>query len=653
LRKLRNNIRNLSKGTRQDLAGASSFMSGLGSMAAAATAAMAGMALHQRGKTESALGDLATMGIKKLGVLEKAARHFSNRWANVTTPEFLDAAYKIKGSYADLSDEMLATVSRVALITARGLKAMPDEVAKFYGRVFNIHRNSYLKMSDLDFAKMVSGGVAAAYKNFNVTGSTMATAMEKLGAAANKWKVPLEEQIAVLGMLQNQMGAEEAGTAYKALMANLVKAQQKFKISLVDTAGKAKSLPEILATLERAINKTGVDKGQALQYIADSFGSEEAAKVIDQLIDKHKKLRDNIEKVKDSLGKGLAPTYEQALQRNKGWAEVTAITAQLLANLADVVGKALAPGLKAVQHTLAPIIEGMQEWADANPGLVRQIVAVGIALGGLIAILGAAAAATFLFNAAVWTNPITWIVAGIVAGIVALVAGLAWLWANWDKVTKWAKAAWESLLDFIIDIGTRLFLPWILAGIFLYRAWKQLWEWLEEPLTDFATWLGETWTALWTHIVTSMSQFGRLLWAALKEVAGGLLELFFPEPFREAGANLARGIWDGIKSIWSELRDWVGSAVNELIQWMPEWLRNRLGVNGVAIKGGQYDIDPPASSVQRAARGLPAAAGQQRLNGDINLRVKSDRPVEVERLNKSGNTGVDLNVGLTYVGVPY
>ena len=66
---------------------------------------------------------------------------------------------------------------------------------------------------------------------------------------------------------------------------------------------------------------------------------------------------------------------------------------------------------------------------------------IGFSLGGLIAGLGTAAAATWTFTAALLANPITW----IVLGIAALIAGLVLLVKNWDKVVDSFKFAWQWL----------------------------------------------------------------------------------------------------------------------------------------------------------------------------------------------------------------
>ena len=107
---------------------------------------------------------------------------------------------------------------------------------------------------------------------------------------------------------------------------------------------------------------------------------------------------------------------------------------------------------------------------------------IGFSLGGLIAGLGTAAAATWTFTAALLANPITW----IVLGIAALIAGLVLLVKNWDKVVDAFKSAWQWLSSVPIFgpviRGIENFIK-IVGGVYgaiwgsLVGAWKSLVSW--------------------------------------------------------------------------------------------------------------------------------------------------------------------------------
>ncbi len=61
------------------------------------------------------------------------------------------------------------------------------------------------------------------------------------------------------------------------------------------------------------------------------------------------------------------------------------------------IGNALLPPLVSIMEGLAPVIKGIGEWAQANPGLVKTIVGIGLALtAGKLAVLGMGWAVSFL-----------------------------------------------------------------------------------------------------------------------------------------------------------------------------------------------------------------------------------------------------------------
>src|SRR5690606_42612 len=79
----------------------------------------------------------------------------------------------------------------------------------------------------------------------------------------------------------------------------------------------------------------------------------------------------------------------------------------------------------------------------------------------------AARVAMLLFNVAMLTNPITW----VIAGIVALVAAGIWLWKNWDAVVEWFGNAWERIKEFFWTFNPY---EWIREKLNI------LYDWLEQ-----------------------------------------------------------------------------------------------------------------------------------------------------------------------------
>lgn len=88
--------------------------------------------------------------------------------------------------------------------------------------------------------------------------------------------------------------------------------------------------------------------------------------------------------------------------------------------------------------------------------LSARLIATSVASASLAAIQGIASAATSLWtglvwalNAAFWANPVTWIVAGIVALIAAIVIAVKWTegWGKqWDVTLRFIANAWDTFI---------------------------------------------------------------------------------------------------------------------------------------------------------------------------------------------------------------
>ena len=77
---------------------------------------------------------------------------------------------------------------------------------------YGIYKGYYDDLTDIQFGEMFSAGIAESVRAFKTSGSGMAQGIQSLGASATTANVPLEEQLAILGMLQATMGGAEAGT---------------------------------------------------------------------------------------------------------------------------------------------------------------------------------------------------------------------------------------------------------------------------------------------------------------------------------------------------------------------------------------------------------------------------------------------------------
>ena len=196
--------------------------------------------------TRRALGELSSLGVKDLKTLEHAATDFSNTWAGTTKAEFISAAYDIKSGIASLSDEGVAQFTELSGLTAKATKSTVGEMTSLFATGYGIYKDYYSGMTDMEFGEMFSAGIAKSVQQFKTTGSGMSQAIESLGASATNAKVPLEEQLSILGMLQATMGGSEAGTKYNAFLKSAAKGGKELGLNFLDANNQLLSMPEIL-----------------------------------------------------------------------------------------------------------------------------------------------------------------------------------------------------------------------------------------------------------------------------------------------------------------------------------------------------------------------------------------------------------------------
>ena len=90
-------------------------------------------------ETRRALGELASLGVKDLQVVEDAARSFSDQWAGTTKADFISAAYDIKSGIASLSDEGVAEFTSLAALTGKATKSTVGEMTSLFATGYGIY----------------------------------------------------------------------------------------------------------------------------------------------------------------------------------------------------------------------------------------------------------------------------------------------------------------------------------------------------------------------------------------------------------------------------------------------------------------------------------------------------------------------------------
>jgi TP901 family phage tail tape measure protein len=359
-----------------------------------ATGIAAAMPVKATFASQKAIGELASVGIRDFSALETAATNFSNAYSGTVKSQFLSAAYDIKSGISSLSDAGVAEYTRLAALTAKATKSTTAEMTSLFATGYGIYKDMYGQLSDFAFGEMFSGGIAASVQQFKTTGSQMSQAISSLGASATSANRPLEEQLAILGMLQATMTGGESGTRYAAFISSAAKAGDALGLSFVDANNQLLGMEEILLKLRGKYGDT-LDAIQK-QELEKAFGTKEAVRVIELLYPKIDLLRDSVLSVQTAMKGGTGITEEMAQLMNIDPGSRWEIVGQQMQNLKETVGNLLTDDFNLLTTAVSGFILRIMQLAEENPRAAKTIFYVGasisallVGIGGVITGLGA------------------------------------------------------------------------------------------------------------------------------------------------------------------------------------------------------------------------------------------------------------------------
>jgi hypothetical protein len=248
-------------------------------------------------------------------------------------------------------------------------------------------------------------------------------------------------------------------------------------------------------------------------------------------------------------------------------------------NLQESVGKAILPILDA----LVPVLISLAQWFERNAGVLVPLVAV---LGGLAAIIAGIVAVTKVwtavqtaFNLVMAANPIVL----IILGIAALVAAIVLLYTKCEWFRDAVGAVWDAIktgFNFVLDVIKGVF-NWVkdnwplLLGILTGPIGLAIalivthWDTVKAAILAVWDWIKSTWSSVYHLIVDPIAN---AVGAVLRKV-GEILDWFknlhnkvqeavsgAATWLLDAGKDVVRGLWDGIKS----MAGWIADKVKGL-----------------------------------------------------------------------------------------
>lgn len=356
--------------------------------AGAAMLAIPAMLVRATGETQAALGELSSLGVQNLEMMDDAARKFSNRFAGTTKDQFIRAAYTVRSALSGISEETVAEFTALAGVVAKGTKAPIDQMVNLFTQGFGAFRSLMPEASDVQFGEAFAGALAETVRAYKTDGKELGDAVANLGAAASSANIPLAEQLALLGVLQTvTKGGAQAGTQAKALVNNITKAGEALNLDFVNPAtGGLKTITEIIEIIRKRF--PDLSNAAAKLELQKAFGTQEAVDAIQNMIANMDSFESGLHDIEKAMDRGAEGAYKMADAINQGPLAASQKFWQQLQNLREELGKPLIPYWNKLFSGAGDVLVMLQDWAAASPGLTLATNAVLALVGGLLLLIG-------------------------------------------------------------------------------------------------------------------------------------------------------------------------------------------------------------------------------------------------------------------------
>lgn len=455
--------------------------------------------------------------IESLGVTKDEVSKISSEVRTMTgdmgiaQETFLSGIYDIKSAVSTLNPAELSSVAGALGKAAIATKGDFAGLADLFGTTHAQFKKMYNE-SDAAFALRFANTLSLSVQKFKTDGAKMQAAMQGLGATAAGMGVKLEEQMAVLGMLQNTMLPGVAGTSYRAFLSSVGEGFSKLGLSAKNAQGQIKSMPELLEAMNKKYSKafvidraTGnkVLKLDARNEIKKALGSEEAVAALENLLPKMGELKTSISEMGAANLSGTAEALNKMANINQdNLSHQLERTSEVWKSLKTSLGQDVATGpILSIVKGFGDMLSGMTKILDQNPGL-RKFLSY-LIIGGSVALFLGGAFTTLVGVIGMYTAVTSSAAAAKIFDTIATVKNWAAKVAN--RTATIALAVAEYALIGIV--GTAMY-SWkaltFLYGIMTSRT-KALaaWQTIQTAVTTGLTWASNLLNAsLWANPIT-------------------------------------------------------------------------------------------------------------------------------------------------------
>ena len=625
-----------STGLSQTASAASGAASGLSSTSSAASSASGSMtaASGSSNRLQEALDGIKTIGAAAgiaLGAVGFALKgsvdeaiKFESAMADVKKVVNFDSPQGLQNmrqDLLDLSTQIPITADGLAQIAAAagqsGIAA--NEITKFteaaakMGTAFDISAGEAGQaMAEMRTAfKMSQTDVEALADKINYLGNTSPNSAAKIMKIVQTVG-PLGElagvsaaQIAAMGASVNSLAPEVVATGLKNMFLALTKgesatksASEAFKKLGLDSVQVSKDMQQNSeATINRIIESLKkLPEAQRTATINDIFGAE-ALPVIAQMVTNTETLTKNLTAVGDAT-KYAGSMQQEYAARSATTENQLALFSNNLNVLKVNVGSALLPAINQLAQAVIPVVQSMATWAQQNPDLVTQIVAVTGAVLGAITVLGGlalaftavssgiAAVSAIAGGVAAVIGAISLPVVAVVAAIAALVAAGVMLYQNWDTVKAKATEIWNSVSDSVGN-AVQSIADWFRsAGQSIKNEFSVIGNGVKSAMSAISSTVSSVWNGLKGIVSSAMSAVSATVtsaWNGIKNAVSSAINAI--KSVVSAGLGLLSSVFRTQFNIIKTVVSTVMNAIKALVQGDMQGVKNAFSSGFTAVIG--------------------------------------------------------------------
>lgn len=268
-----------------------------------------------------------------------------------------------------------------------------------------------------------------------------------------------------------------------------------------------------------------------------------------------------------------------------------------LAALGDFLVKAFGvkDGMDELTAAIQSATERFKAWSEANPGLAKTVViiaAIAAAVGPLLIVLGIMASGF-----------------GVVATGAGAVAGaIGTMIAIFSNLFIALKAGYGIVAAFNLVLAANPIGVVIMAVAALTAALAALYIYWDDIVAAF-------------HIGLAI--------------------------FDNLGRTIANAFGEGLATGWESVTQWLSQAIQALVDFMPDWVKDQLGIGGVTIQGGPQ----PSAFAPAQPLALGGQSNQAQVGGTVKVSFDNAPPgMRIDSV-KSDSRDVDIDVDAGYAMV--